>query len=109
MVYRAQPDLSWVHAVSRAAIYVPLCFGIKSLVRPPYFFWFMHMIPAGNPDLQIMTIDDILDSDIDGLVERTKNRALPRGAITQTRAWIFFFLQVVIGVYLAITCLSPAA
>lgn len=55
-----------------------------------------------------MTIDDILDSDIDGLVERTKNRALPRGAISQERAWLFFFLQVIIGVYLAFSHLSVA-
>lgn len=56
-----------------------------------------------------MTIDDILDSDVDGLVERTKNRALPRGAITQARAWVFFYLQVAIGIYLAVTYLSSAA
>lgn len=56
-----------------------------------------------------MTIDDILDSDVDGLVERTKNRALPRGAITQARAWVFFYIQVAIGIYLAVTYLSSAA
>jgi 4-hydroxybenzoate polyprenyltransferase len=56
-----------------------------------------------------MTIDDLLDHDIDALVERTKNRALPRGAISLVRAWIFFGLQVVSGVYLATTTLSPTA
>ncbi|KAJ7430193.1 hypothetical protein B0H11DRAFT_2397317 [Mycena galericulata] len=57
MVYRAQPDLSAQDALLRAALYVPLCFGVKSL---------------------IMLIDDLLDYDIDALVERTKTRALPR-------------------------------
>jgi len=56
-----------------------------------------------------MTIDDILDADIDGKVERTKNRALPRGAISMERAWLLFFIQVIIGVALAFKCLSPTA
>lgn len=56
-----------------------------------------------------MTIDDILDHDIDSLVVRTKSRALPRGAISLERAWIFFAVQVVLGVYLAIKCLEEAA
>ncbi|KAJ7476863.1 UbiA prenyltransferase [Mycena galericulata] len=88
MVYRAQPEISASEAVLRAIVYVPLCFGVKSL---------------------IMTIDDILDSDIDALVVRTKDRALPRGAISPFRAWLFFILQVVSGVCLAMTTLSTAA
>ncbi|KAJ3517449.1 hypothetical protein NLJ89_g508 [Agrocybe chaxingu] len=48
-----------------------------------------------------MTIDDILDADVDKLVERTKLRPIPREAITMGRAWFFFSLQVVIGVGLA--------
>ncbi|KAJ7491570.1 hypothetical protein B0H11DRAFT_2398963 [Mycena galericulata] len=78
MVYRAQPDLSAQDALLRAALYVPLCFGI-------------------------MVIDDLLDYDIDALVERTKTRALPRGAISLERAWLFFGMQVVLGVYLAVS------
>ncbi|KAJ7499861.1 UbiA prenyltransferase [Mycena latifolia] len=88
MVYRAQPELSAYDALRRAAVYVPLCFGVKSL---------------------IMTIDDLLDYDIDALVERTKTRALPRGAISLERAWLFFGMQVVLGVYLAVTTLSRTA
>ncbi|KAJ6473149.1 UbiA prenyltransferase [Mycena sanguinolenta] len=88
MVYRAQPEISASNALLRAIAYVPLCFGIKSL---------------------IMTIDDLLDYDIDAQVERTKNRALPRGAISLSRAWIFFGIQVVSGLYLATTTLSAAA
>ncbi|KAF7354629.1 4-hydroxybenzoate polyprenyltransferase, mitochondrial [Mycena sanguinolenta] len=88
MVYHAQTELSAMDALIRAAIYIPLCFGVKSL---------------------IMTIDDILDYDIDGRVERTKNRPLPRGAISLGRAWLFFGLQVVLGVYLAFTVLSTTA
>ena len=56
---------------------------------------------------QIMTIDDLLDYDIDGLVERTKYRPIPRGAISLPRAWIFFGLQVALGVWLAVTFLPP--
>ncbi len=54
-----------------------------------------------------MTIDDILDYDIDALVERTQTRAIPRGAISVDRAWLFFALQVVIGVTLAFKLLTP--
>ncbi|KAJ7713679.1 UbiA prenyltransferase family [Mycena olivaceomarginata] len=81
MAYHSIPEILASEAIKRAALYVPFCFGIKSL---------------------IMTIDDILDHDIDGLVVRTKSRALPRGAISLERAWIFFAVQVVLGVYLAI-------
>lgn len=56
-----------------------------------------------------MTIDDILDYDIDAKVERTKKRAIPRGAISLERAWLFFALQVIIGVTLAFIMLSRDA
>ena len=32
MVYRTQPELSAADALFRAAIYIPLCFGVKCLV-----------------------------------------------------------------------------
>ena len=104
MVYHAHPHIPAAVAVHRLALYVPLCFGIKSLVinlSPP------PSIPLTAP--QIMTVDDILDADIDALVERTKDRPLPRGAISPPRACIFFAFQVIIGLYLAFTCLSPTA
>ncbi|KAK0452963.1 UbiA prenyltransferase family-domain-containing protein [Desarmillaria tabescens] len=88
MVYHAYPELTGMECLTRAAVYFFLCVGIKCL---------------------IMTIDDILDYDIDANVERTKNRALPRGAISIERAWLFFALQVVIGVFLAYKVLSPDA
>ncbi|KAJ7196937.1 UbiA prenyltransferase [Mycena pura] len=88
MAYRAQPAISAEDAILCALVYVPLCFGIKSL---------------------IMTIDDLLDYDVDALVERTRDRAIPRGAISLGRAWLFFGIQVVSGVYLATTALSTTA
>ncbi|KAF7371807.1 4-hydroxybenzoate polyprenyltransferase, mitochondrial [Mycena venus] len=69
MAYHSLPEISGRDAILCGTIYVPFCFGIKSL---------------------IMTIDDILDHDIDKLVARTKNRALPRGAISLERAWLLF-------------------
>lgn len=56
-----------------------------------------------------MTIDDILDYDVDGLVERTKCRPLPRGAISLERACVFFLCQVAMGIALAKILLSPTA
>ncbi|KAK0187328.1 UbiA prenyltransferase family-domain-containing protein [Armillaria mellea] len=88
MVYHTYPELTGLECLTRAVTYFFLCIGIKCL---------------------IMTIDDILDYNIDANVERTKNRALPRGAISIERAWLFFALQVVIGVVLAYKVLSPDA
>ncbi|KAJ7869592.1 UbiA prenyltransferase family, partial [Mycena olivaceomarginata] len=88
MAYHARPEISGTDTLIKGAIYVPLCVGIKSL---------------------IMTIDDILDRDVDGLVARTKGRALPRGAISLERAWLFFTIQVALGIYLAINCLGETS
>lgn len=53
-----------------------------------------------------MTIDDLLDSDVDAMVERTKTRPLPRGTISHERAWLFFSCQVFVGLYLALNFLG---
>ncbi|KAJ7842669.1 UbiA prenyltransferase, partial [Mycena olivaceomarginata] len=81
MAYLARPEISGTDTLIKGAIYVPLCVGIKSL---------------------IMTIDDILDRDVDG-------RALPRGAISLEHAWLFFIIQVALGIYLAINCLGETS
>lgn len=88
MACKSHPEIPAASAIHRALVYVPLCLGIKSM---------------------IMTIDDLLDCDIDALVERTRDRPLPRGAISLRRAWVFFGLQVSIGVYLAANILSKTA
>jgi len=85
MFYHANATVSGLTCLRIAGIFVPLCFGIKSL---------------------IMTIDDVLDYDIDAMVERTKGRPLPRGSITPGRAWLFFALQVILGLYMAVTFLK---
>ncbi|KAI5885265.1 UbiA-domain-containing protein [Schizophyllum commune H4-8] len=77
MAYHAHHDMPFATLLARLALYLGLCSGIKSV---------------------IMTIDDILDHDIDARVARTKNRALPRGAISRERAWLWFVLQCVVGV-----------
>ncbi|KAJ6608072.1 UbiA prenyltransferase [Mycena sp. CBHHK59/15] len=79
--------------------------------------WSIAMVYNSQPEISgmqafrraIMTIDDLLDYDVDALVERTRHRAIPRGAISVERAWMFFSLQVVIGIYAATTFLSPTA
>ncbi|KAJ7701748.1 UbiA prenyltransferase [Mycena rosella] len=88
MAFKTHPEISATNTFYYALTYVPLCLGMKSM---------------------IMTIDDLLDYDIDALVERTKDRALPRGAISLERAWCFFGLQVVVGVCLAFKILSSTA
>ncbi|CAK5276425.1 unnamed protein product [Mycena citricolor] len=90
MAYRANTSISALQALLRAAEYIPLCFGIKSLA-------------------QIMTIDDILDEDVDALVERTRLRPIPRGAVSLKRAWLFFSVQALVGVFCAFSFLSKPA
>ncbi|KAI3615753.1 4-hydroxybenzoate polyprenyl transferase [Moniliophthora roreri] len=85
MCYHATPSLSWLDLSQRGALYILLCCGVKSL---------------------IMTIDDILDHDIDAKVERTKNRPIPRGDIGLLRAWMWFTLQVIVGVQLGYNLLN---
>ncbi|TFK95266.1 UbiA prenyltransferase [Pterulicium gracile] len=88
MAYHAHSEMSIGVPLYRALLYVPLCFGIKSLM---------------------MTIDDILDWDVDMEVERTKNRPIPRGSITPQRAWVFFALQVIVGVHFSLKFLSTTS
>ncbi|KAJ7701743.1 hypothetical protein B0H17DRAFT_1127988 [Mycena rosella] len=65
MAFKTHPEISATNTFYYALTYVPFCLGMKSM---------------------IMTIDDLLDYDIAALVERTKDRALPRGAISLERA-----------------------
>ncbi|KAJ7828295.1 hypothetical protein B0H13DRAFT_2373310 [Mycena leptocephala] len=59
---------------------------------------------------QIMTIDDLPDHDhTDALVGHTKYRPIPRGAVSVKRTWMFFSLQVLVGIYCARAWLSPFA
>lgn len=86
MAYHAMPELAGWYVAARATLFIALCCGVKCL---------------------IMTIDDILDADVDALVERTKDRVLPRGDISMARAWLFFAIQVVVGIALAYVLLKP--
>ncbi|KAF4617687.1 hypothetical protein D9613_006263 [Agrocybe pediades] len=88
MAYHAQQSITIIDYFACLLKFVPLCYGIKSL---------------------IMTIDDILDADVDGMVARTKMRPIPRGDISLARAWIFFGAQVIIGVPLACVSLSSTS
>ncbi|KAF9564157.1 UbiA prenyltransferase [Agrocybe pediades] len=88
MAYHAQQSITIIDYFACLLKFFPLCYGIKSL---------------------IMTIDDILDADVDGMVARTKMRPIPRGDISLARAWIFFGAQVIIGVPLACVSLSSTS
>ncbi|KAA1477973.1 UbiA prenyltransferase [Dentipellis sp. KUC8613] len=88
MAYHIRPTISILAVLGCLARYIPLCLGIQSLM---------------------MTIDDILDHDIDLLVSRTRTRPIPRGAISLPRAWLFFSIQSVVGIYCARTFLSATS
>ncbi|KAA1477982.1 UbiA prenyltransferase [Dentipellis sp. KUC8613] len=86
--YRVQYDIPIQAVLKCLARYIPLCLGIQSLV---------------------MTVDDIMDYDIDIRVARTQARPIPRGAISPPRAWLFLFIQVTLGVYCARKFLDPTS
>jgi 4-hydroxybenzoate polyprenyltransferase len=43
------------------------------------------------------TYNDLVDFDIDSKVERTRSRPLPSGQVSKRQAWIFLFLQALVG------------
>ncbi|KAA1477979.1 UbiA prenyltransferase [Dentipellis sp. KUC8613] len=88
MAYHVQDGISILAVLRCLGQYIPLCVGIQSLM---------------------MTIDDIMDHDIDILVSRTRTRPIPRGAISLPRAWLFFSIQAAIGVYCANVFLSATS
>ncbi|TFY66483.1 hypothetical protein EVG20_g4600 [Dentipellis fragilis] len=88
MAYHIQHDISIQAVLSCLARYVPLCIGIQCFM---------------------MTFDDLMDYDLDLLVARTRSRPIPRGAISLPRAWMFFFLQAMVGLYCGKTYLSAAS
>ncbi|MEC8622126.1 MAG: 4-hydroxybenzoate octaprenyltransferase [Pseudomonadota bacterium] len=49
------------------------------------------------------TLNDILDRNIDAQVARTKDRPLPSGQITVTRAALFLLVQLIIGLFVLLS------
>lgn len=43
------------------------------------------------------TYNDIVDVNIDNQVERTRSRPLPSGKVSRRKAWLFLFLQALVG------------
>ena len=92
MAYHANPGLSVFTVMQRLALFRVLCLGIASFVCTRSF----HTTGCETDShfAQGMTVDDVLDADIDAKVSRTKGRPIPRGDITLTCAWTFLILQV---------------
>ena len=86
-------------------------------------WWSLALAAGGRPDLYLMalfgvgavvmrgagcTVNDILDRDIDGLVERTRGRPIPSGQISVKQALAFLVVQLSIGLAILLQ-LRPAA
>jgi len=77
-------------ALGLAAIAVPGAgFDIKSLLL--FFIGAVAMRGAG------CTFNDIVDTDIDMQVERTRSRPIPAGQVTRNQAWVFLVIQSLLG------------
>jgi len=49
------------------------------------------------------TLNDIVDTDLDAKVSRTRSRPIPSGQVTKRQAWIFLALQLLVGVAIVAT------
>lgn len=77
-------------ALGLAAIAVPGAgFDIRALVL--FFIGAVAMRGAG------CTFNDIVDTDIDKQVERTRSRPIPSGQVTEKQAWMFLVAQSLVG------------
>jgi len=48
------------------------------------------------------TYNDIVDKDFDAAVERTRSRPIPAGEVSLKKAWVFLFLQCLVGLVVLI-------
>lgn len=86
-------------------------------------WWSIALAADGWPDLWLMvlfgigavvmrgagcTYNDIVDRDIDGLVERTRLRPIPSGAVSLKQAFVFLGFQLLVGLAILLS-LSPTA
>ena len=77
-------------ALGLAAVAVPGAgFDIRALAL--FFIGAVAMRGAG------CTFNDIVDTDIDKQVERTRSRPIPSGQVTEKQAWMFLVAQSLIG------------
>jgi 4-hydroxybenzoate polyprenyltransferase len=80
--------------------------------------WALWIAAQGFPDLSVLivfsagvflmraagcVINDFADRNIDGFVERTKNRPLPSGRATSTEAIVLFFILAIVSFLLVLT------
>jgi len=78
------------YALGLAAVAVPGAgFDIKALIL--FFIGAVAMRGAG------CTFNDIVDTDIDMKVERTRSRPIPSGQVTRRQAWTFLVIQSLVG------------
>lgn len=78
------------YGLGLAAVAVPGAgFDIKALIL--FFIGAVAMRGAG------CTFNDIVDTDIDKLVERTRSRPIPSGQVTKKQAWLFLVIQSLLG------------
>ena len=122
------PPANWVdlYAPAFARPYMKLArldrpIGTWLLLWPCW--WSIALAADGVPDIGMMvlfgigavvmrgagcTYNDIVDRDIDGLVERTRLRPIPSGAVSLTQAFIFLGLQLLVGLVILLSLSGTA-
>lgn len=86
--------------------WVSLTLGAIFTRQPFYVFWFEYIaffIGAIVMRGAGCTYNDIVDRDFDAQVSRTKERPIPSGRVSLTKAWIFLGFQLMLGLGVLLT------
>ncbi len=122
------PPENWVDRYAPATVqpYLKLArldrpIGTWLLLWPCW--WSIALAADGLPDLWLMvlfgigavvmrgagcTYNDIVDRDIDGLVERTRRRPIPSGAVSLRQAFAFLGFQLLLGLAILLSLSTTA-
>lgn len=86
----------WWSAALAASAYPRPTDPLLTLLPAPWYL-FLFFVGAVAMRGAGCTYNDIVDEDIDNQVERTRSRPLPAGKVTRLQAWVFLFIQALIG------------
>ncbi|WP_315920680.1 4-hydroxybenzoate octaprenyltransferase [Mesorhizobium sp. SP-1A] len=86
----------WWSAALAASAYARPDDSLASLLPTP---WTLVLFLIGAIAMRGAgcTYNDLVDENIDSQVERTRSRPLPSGQISRKQAWLFLFLQALVG------------
>lgn len=98
----------WDRPIPLLLLFWPCAFGLglAALAGPARGFdlWALVLFLVGSVAMRGAgcTFNDIVDTDIDMQVERTRSRPIPAGQVTRNQAWVFLVVQSLVGALILI-------